>query len=48
MFSLEGGETRTKQDFIVVNRRARQSLHTITFFFTVVSPFENLVVSDNM
>lgn len=34
VFSLEGGETRTKQeDFIVVNRRARQSPHTIIFFF---------------
>lgn len=34
VFSLEGGETRTKrEDFIVVNRRARRSLHTITFFF---------------
>lgn len=52
MFSLEGGETRTKQeDFIVVNRRARRSLHTVTFsffFFNVVSPFENFVVSVNM
>lgn len=34
VFSLEGGETRTKQeDFIVVNRRAWQSPHTITSFF---------------
>lgn len=52
VFSLEGGETRTKQeDFIVVNRRARRSLHTITFFFfffNVVSPFEDLVVGVNM
>lgn len=49
MFSLEGGETRTKQeDFIVVNRRARQSLRTISLPFYVVSPFENFVVSFSM
>lgn len=49
MFSLEGGETRTKQKgFIVVNRRTRQSLHTIYPLFTAVSHFDNFVVAINM
>lgn len=40
VFSLEGGETRTKrEDFIVVNRRAWQSPHTITSFFQCTFTF---------
>lgn len=44
MFSLEGGEARTKQeDYNVVDNETQQPLHTVSPLFNGHLPFGNLI-----